>query len=221
MEPTEWPTGSESSCGVQREDSGLLCRPCRKRRLSSRDDGGVSWVFSSYGASVGFLTRYNGKLSETLVLCQGSQVSMRMGRGTASLLSSHFRGIGPQDALKKDSRGLSQVAAISTGFPQLVPVTSGSFSGCLEKSGLLWSWEGPLGTPLGLVQWKRASSRVEEGTSRYFSISDFDRRVSTELEQESQALTCVEEWNSACLSSFSQGDRPLVELNLEPASISK
>ena len=22
-----------------------------------------------------------------------------------------------------------------------------------EKSGSLWSWEGPLGTPLGLVQW--------------------------------------------------------------------
>ena len=26
-----------------------------------------------------------------------------------------------------------------------------------EKSGTLWSWEGPLGSPLGLVQWKRAS----------------------------------------------------------------
>ena len=29
-----------------------------------------------------------------------------------------------------------------------------------EKSGSLWSWEGPLGTPLGLVQWKRASWQV-------------------------------------------------------------
>ena len=113
------------------------------------------------------------------------------------------------------------VAAGNPVCPRLVPVTSGSFSGCLEKSGLLWSWEGPLGTPLGLVQWKRASSRVEEGTSRYFSISDFDRRVSTELEQESQALTCVEQWNSACLSSCSWGDRPLVELYLEPAGFSR
>ena len=144
-------------------------------------------------------------------MAPGNQVTMHVERGNVSLLSSHCRGIGPQDTLKKDSRGLSQVAGRNTGFLRLVPVTSGSFSGCLEKSGLLWSWEGPLGTPLGLVQWKRASSRVEEGTSRYFSISDFDRRVSTELEQESQALTCVEEWNSACLSSFSQGDRPLVE----------
>ena len=28
-----------------------------------------------------------------------------------------------------------------------------------------WRWEGPLGTPLGFVHWKRASSAVEAGTS--------------------------------------------------------
>ena len=28
-------------------------------------------------------------------------------------------------------------------------------------------WEGPLGTPLGLVHWKRASSPVEAGTAGY------------------------------------------------------
>ena len=69
--------------------------------------------------------------------------------------------------------------------------------------------------PLGLVQWKRASSRVEAGTSGFLSISDFDRRVSAKWEQESQASSCVEEWNSTCRSSCSQGDRPLVELYLE------
>ena len=30
-----------------------------------------------------------------------------------------------------------------------------------------WRWEGPLGTPLGLVHWKRASSPVEAGTSGF------------------------------------------------------
>ena len=84
----------------------------------------------------------------------------------------------------------------------------------------MWSLEGPLGTPLGLVQWKRASSRVEAGTSGFFSISDFDHRVPAALEQESQASSCVEEWNSSCLCSSSPGDRPLVELYLEPASFS-
>ena len=41
-------------------------------RRSSHDNGGISWVFSSCGASVGFLTRYDGDLREPLVRCQGS-----------------------------------------------------------------------------------------------------------------------------------------------------
>ena len=64
----------------------------------------------------------------------------------------------------------------------------------------------------------RASYRVEAGTSGFLSISDFDRTVSAELEQESQASFCVKEWSSTCLWSSSRGDRPLVELYLEPAA---
>ena len=62
---------------------------------------------------------------------QESQVSMGGARGSASLLSSHGRGIGPQEALKNDSQVHSPVAAGNPGFPGLVPVTSGSISGCL------------------------------------------------------------------------------------------
>ena len=100
LEPIEWPKGSQASSSVWREDSGLLSRPCRKRRPSLRDDGGVSGVSSSCGARWGFLTRHDEDLREPLVRCQGSQVSMRVARGSASLLSSHGRGLGPQDALK-------------------------------------------------------------------------------------------------------------------------
>ena len=67
----------------------------------------------------------------------------------------------------------------------------------------------------------RASFRVEARTSRFLSISHFDRRVSAELEPESQATSCVEEWNSAFLWHFSRRDRPLVELYLEPAVFSR
>ena len=42
LEPNEWPQGSKASSSVRREDSGLLSRPCRKRRPSLRDEGGVS-----------------------------------------------------------------------------------------------------------------------------------------------------------------------------------
>ena len=76
---------------------------------------------------MGFLTRYDGELREPLVWRQGSQVSMRVARGNASLLLSHGRGIGIQDALKEDFRGLSRVVSGNPVFPRLVPVTSGSF----------------------------------------------------------------------------------------------
>ena len=71
-----------------------------------------------------------------------------------------------------------------------------------------------------MVQWKRASSRVEAGTSGFLSISDSDGRVPEELGQESQASSCVEELNSACLSSCSRGDIPLVKLCVEPVGFS-
>ena len=85
---------------------------------------------------------------------------------------------------------------------------------------MLCSWVGPLGTPLGLVQWKRASLRVEAGTSGFLSISNLDHRVPEELGQEIQASSWVEAWNSAYLLSCSRGDRPLVELFLEPVGFS-
>ena len=66
----------------------------------------------------------------------------------------------------------------------------------------------------------RASSQVEVGTSGFLSISDIDLGVSAYLEQESQASSCVEAWNSAYLSSCSWDVRPLVELCLEPATFS-
>ena len=67
----------------------------------------------------------------------------------------------------------------------------------------------------------RASSLFEAGTSGVLSISDIDVGVSAELEQGSQASSCVEEWNSACLTSCSWGVRPLVELYLEAVAFSR
>ena len=83
--------------------------------------------FSSGGPSVWFLTRYDGEVSEPLVGRQGTRVSMPVAKGSASLLSSHGRGIGPRDALKKFSPYLSRVEAGNPRFPRLVQVTSGSF----------------------------------------------------------------------------------------------
>src|SRR5574342_465434 len=102
-----------------------------RSRPSSLDDGGISGLFSSGGPSLRFLTWYDGEVSEPLVGRQGSRVSMRVARGSASLLPSHGRGIWPRDVLKKVSRGLSRVEAGNPGFPRLVQVTSGGFLGWL------------------------------------------------------------------------------------------
>ena len=64
LEPIEWPKGSQDSCGILRGYSALLSRPCRKRRASSRDDGGISLFFSSCGTTCGFLSSYDGELRE-------------------------------------------------------------------------------------------------------------------------------------------------------------
>ena len=90
--------------------------------------GEISGLFLIGGPSVRFLTRYDGEVSEPLVGRQGSRVSMRVARGTASLFPSHWRGLWPRDVLKKVSRGLSRVEAGNPGFPRLVQVTSGGFS---------------------------------------------------------------------------------------------
>ena len=71
-----------------------------------------------------------------------------------------------------------------------------------------------------MAQWKNASFRVDAGKSGFIYISDSDRTVPAELGKESQA-SCVEERNSACLSSSSRDDRTLVNLCLESACFSQ
>ena len=67
LEPPERPQVSPAFSSVWREDPGLLSRPCRKRRLSAREDGGVSGVSSSCGAHGGFLPRHEEDVREPLV----------------------------------------------------------------------------------------------------------------------------------------------------------
>ena len=85
---------SESPAPVSASPELRGSRPCRKRRPSAREDGGVSAVSSSCGARGGFLPRHDEDLREPLVRRQGSQGSKRVARGSASWLSSHGRGLG-------------------------------------------------------------------------------------------------------------------------------
>ena len=103
LEPIEWPKWSQASYKVLRGDSGLLSRPCRKRRTSSHDDRGISWFFLSCGATFGvFLELRWGTKGASRVAPGKSSLHLRC-KGSAALLLSQGRGIGPQDALKKES----------------------------------------------------------------------------------------------------------------------
>ena len=220
LETTEWPKGSQASCGVLRKDSGLLSRPCRRRRASSHDDGDISLFLSSCVASVGFLTRYDGDLREPLVRRQGSQVSRRVSRGARHC----FRVMVGVSGSRCVEEGLSKSFS-GCGRKPCVPSTcAGDLCELLRVSLRNQGYCGVGRGLSGLHQvWcnKRAPSRVEAGTSGFLSISDSDRRVPAEFGQESQASSCVEEWNSACLTSCSWSDRPLDELYMEPAVFSR
>ena len=130
--------------------------------------GQTRGFFRAAAQRVGFSSSYDGELREPLVWPQGSPVSIRVERGSLALLWIHCRGIQPQGTLKGESRGLSRVAAGNPGLPRRVTMTSGSFSGCLWKVRHIVELEGRLWTPLGLVQRKRASSRVEVGKTGLF-----------------------------------------------------
>ena len=167
---------------------------------------------------MGFPSSYDGELWEPLVWPQGSPVSIRVARGREAFLSSHGGGIGPQDALKGKSQGLSRVVAGDPGFPRLVMVTSGTFSWCLWEvkntvvfGGSSWdsTWVGALEDVL---------SRVEAGASVFLSCSDVGLSVCIPFQTRSQVSTCVEAWNSASLSSCQRGFRPSGELNLGPGA---
>ena len=93
----------------------------------------------------------------------------------------------------------------------MVPLRShGNCGGGRGLSGLHWVWCIGRGPHLQVRQEPQGPL-----------ISDSDRRVPADWGQESQASSWVEAWNSACLSRCPRGERPLVELYLEPGVFSE
>ena len=136
---------------ISRRDAGFFLRRCIGKGTHLTMMGGGPRGFSR--VVLGF-SSYDGELREPLEWRQVSPVSIRVARGSArvtALLLSHGREIGPQDALKGESRGLSRVAEGNTGFPPLsggdlrellsVPMGSQEYCGVDSGfSGLHWVW---------------------------------------------------------------------------------
>ena len=124
-------------------------------------------------------------------------------------------------ARRGDFCGLRGVVAGSLGFLSSCMSTWGTRSCLLREVRSPLALRGSFWDSSRITSgMNNASSRVEAGTSGFLSISDIDLEVSAELEQGSQASSCVEARNSGCLLSCSWGVRPVVELYLEPAAFS-
>ena len=163
---------SQASCAVFRGDSGLLSRPCRKRRDSSRDDRGISWFFSNCSEMCGVsLQLPRGTQGVSPVAPRKSNLdSSCEGMGGIALESRQGnRASGPVE------KGIS-LSFLSCGKKPWVPSTCdgdlsellmvpmGSQESCgvgRGLSGLHWGWCN-----------ERGLTRVEARTSGFLSFSD-------------------------------------------------
>ena len=139
----------QSSFPVSRVYLGLLLKRCRGKGpslLLRGESCGFSQV--AFG-SLGCLSNCGRDLRKPVMLPQGSEVSFRVARGKAGLLSSHCRGMGSHLALMGETRGVSLVAAGSFEF---LLICNGEFR-----------------EPLVLPQGSRASFLIARGTSGFFS----------------------------------------------------
>ena len=111
------------------------------------------------------LRRDDEDLREPLVRRQGSQVSMRVARGSASWLSSHGRGLGPRDALKKPNLPLGlrgKRCRDPRCSPRGNPACRGSRGD--RTSGFLSVSYSDSSVPAALGQESQASSCMRKGT---------------------------------------------------------
>ena len=139
---------------------------------------------------MGFLTRYDGEFREPLV---GRQRSLTpcVWPGRSRHCS---RVMGGTRASRRVEEGLSRSFSDGGGKPSFPSTSAGDYRELprvpLRGEGYC-EVGGALGTPLGLDQWKRASSRMESGTSGFLSDSDSDCTVRSVLGQESHATSCL------------------------------
>ena len=71
-----------------KREIGISLETAQQKRVSSRVEGRISWIFSSCGGKLGVRLGYDWDYRDPLVLPQESPVSMRVARGLSGFLSS-------------------------------------------------------------------------------------------------------------------------------------
>ena len=113
-----------STSSYFKRERGISPEMLHRERASSRDDRGATWYSR---VAEGFLN-YDGELREPLMLPQGSQVSIRVARGSWGLLLSHCRANRPHQGLCPETVCSSPVRQGSRGCIQGSPEESGLVS---------------------------------------------------------------------------------------------
>ena len=165
---------------------GFLSRHCSQKGPHLSLTGKVSWGFSSCGRKPGLLSSCDRDLNPARVASRKSSLHSSSEGNHRSALESHQ---GNQASILMEG-GISRCFSSCTGSGGSLVLPrgpQGTSHGAYWKSGILSSCEVPLGIPLGSVQWRRASSPVEAGTSGFLSYSDMDLRVCLPFQTGSQS----------------------------------
>ena len=135
-----------------REDPGLLSRPCRERRPSAREDGGVSGLCSSCGARGGFLPRFGLRPQGPCRVGTGESGLVLSEEGNSACLSSRSVGLRPLVELCVEPAGVSR-RCTGVSLPlHLVPSPTGLPSKRCPGAGADLKGRCPRGLPLSLLK---------------------------------------------------------------------
>ena len=163
----------------------MLSRPCRKRRASFRDDGGISWFLSSCGAMCGV----------SLELRLGTQGASRVAPGKSSL---HSICEGERSIALESRQGNRTSRFLEGGL-------SRSFSSCSRKPWVPLTCFGDptefLMAPMGSQVYCGVGMGLPELHWGRGKVRGPHLKLRRELHGSSPVLT----WVSGCVCRFKQG----------------
>ena len=139
LEPPERPQLTSLLFRLERGPGIALQAMQEKKALSSRVRGRLR-CFLELRRPWGFSPEARRESQGASRAAPGKSGLHARARASASCLSSRGRGLGPRDALKKDSRSLvggRRETLVSLAFCR---GPSGTSQGASERRGILWSW---------------------------------------------------------------------------------
>ena len=165
----------------------MLSRPCRKRRASSRDDGGISWVFLSCGKMSGVSLELRQRTQGASLVAPGKSSLQSNCEGEPVIALETWQG---QRASRHVEQGITR-----------------SFSSCSRKPWVPSTCDGDLRELLMVPMCSQEYCGVGRGLSGLHWGRCNGRRPHLELRREPQCSSSVLTSVSGCVCRYKQGVR--------------